>query len=148
MRKMLAGRVALACCLCAAAAVAAASCGGARKARPDELTVEGLVLDINLLADQLVKTVEAGPDPGAGVDNALRMLELNSAPVRERLAKVRASQQFRESEEARGKLLECEVDTTDRISKLRTRHLELWQRDASFKARLDRLVAGYQDIFK
>jgi hypothetical protein len=146
MRKMIAAGLLAACCL---AAAASASCGGGPGGKPaGEETVDGLVSDVNALAGELTNAVETAPDPSAGVDAAQARLDERRGALKERLARVRAGREFRESEDARNRLLECEVDTTDRVSKLRTRHLELWMKDANFKSRLDRLVAGYQDIFK
>lgn len=134
------------CCGCVLAVGACGNAGPVVGVRED--SVEALVKEINSFTDALIGKTESAADPAAGLDEAQTALDAGRGALKERLAKVKAGREFRESEEARGKLLECEVDNTDRVSKLRTRHLERWMKDAAFKSKLDKLVANYQDIFK
>ncbi len=136
-------------CACLASVV---GCGGKNGApaggAPNDSSVESLVKEINSLTEEILTRIEKAKEPAAGLDEAQKRLDEGKAALRERIAKVKAGREFRESEEARGRLLECEVDNTDRISKLRTRYIDLWMKDAAFKSKLDKVVSDYQDLFK
>ncbi len=111
--------------------------------------VERLVADLNSFTDELVKKIESAQDPASGVGEAQRLLDARKAELASRIDAARRGREFRESGGARGKMLESEVDNTDRVAGLRTRqYLDLWMRDPEFKARLDKFVADYQALFK
>ena len=144
MRKKIAGWwLVLAC------ALAAAGCGGPGPARPaEEADVDAALSELGSFTAELLRKVDEARDPSSGVTEAQRLLDERKAGMRERLAAVRRSRKFRESEDVRKRALESEVDNVMRVSGIRTRYLGEAMNDAAFGARVDRLVDGYQELFR
>ena len=94
-----------------------------------------------------MKKIDSAQDPAAGADEAQAFLDARKGEVKARLDAARASREFQESAEARGRLLDAEVTNIDRVSSLRTRHIDRWMRDPAFKAKLDRLVSDYDALW-
>lgn len=146
----------LSCALALLLSSAAAGCrtgpaagGGANSGGggADPGTVGGAVAEVNSFTDELLKKIDSSPDPAAGADVAQAFLDARKGEVKARLDAARASREFQESAEARGRLLDAEVTNIDRVSSLRTRHLDRWMRDPAFKAKLDRLVSDYDALW-
>ena len=109
--------------------------------------VGAAVAEVNSFTDELLKKIDAAPDPSAGAGEAQAFLDARGGEVKARLDAARASREFQESAEARGRLLDAEVTNIDRVSSLRTRHIDRWMRDPAFKAKLDRLVSDYDALW-
>lgn len=124
-----------------------ASQGGANAGGKDAGGVGAVVAEVNAFTDELLKKIDSAQDPAAGADEAQAFLDARKSEVKARLDAARASREFQESAEARGRLLDAEVTNIDRVSSLRTRHIDRWMRDPAFKAKLDRLVAGYDALW-
>ena len=109
--------------------------------------VGGAVAEVNSFTDELLRKIDSASDPAAGADEAQAFLDARKSEVKARLDAARASREFQESAEARGRLLDAEVTNIDRVSSLHTRHLDRWMRDPGFKAKLDRLVSDYDALW-
>lgn len=110
-------------------------------------TVGGAVAEVNAFTDELLRKIDSAPDPAAGADEAQAFLDARGGEVKARLNAARASREFQESAEARGRLLDAEVTNIDRVSSLPRRHIDRWMRDAAFKSKLDRLVSAYDALW-
>ena len=113
----------------------------------DAGVVGGAVAEVNSFTDELLRKIDSAQDPAAGADEAQAFLDARKGEVKARLDAARASREFQESAEARGRLLDAEVTNIDRVSSLRTRHIDRWMRDPGFKAKLDRLVSNYDALW-
>ena len=150
MRKKL-----VSCALALLLSVVATGCGGGPAANggasagggKDAGTIGAAVAEVNSFTDELLRRIDSAQDPAAGADEAQAFLDARKTEVKARLDAARASQEFRESAEARGRLLDAEVTNIDRVSSLRTRHIDRWMRDAGFKSKLDRLVSDYDALW-
>jgi hypothetical protein len=130
-------------CRTGPAAQGGANAGGGK----DASGVGAAVAEVNAFTDELLKKIDSVPDPAAGADEAQAFLDARKVEVKARLDAARASREFQESAEARGRLLDAEVTNIDRVSSLRTRHIDRWMRDSGFKAKLDRLVSDYDALW-
>jgi hypothetical protein len=122
----------------------AGAVGGGGK---DAGVIGGAVAEVNSFTDELLRKIDSAPDPAAGADEAQAFLDARKSEMKARLDAARASREFQESAEARGRLLDAEVTNVDRVSSLRTRHLDRWMRDPGFKSKLDRLVSDYDALW-
>jgi hypothetical protein len=109
--------------------------------------VEATLTEVNSFTEELLRKIEGAPDPAAGLGAAQQFFEARRDELRAKIVAARRSREARESAEAKGRLLENEVDNTARLSGLRTKYLERMNDDA-FKAKLDRLVEDYQELFR
>ena len=112
-----------------------------------EANIEATLSDVNSFTEELLRKIESAPDPAAGLGAAQQFFESRRDELRAKIVAARRSREAVESAEAKGRLLENEVDNTARLSGLRTKYLERMN-DAAFKAKLDRLVEDYQDLFR
>jgi hypothetical protein len=146
MRKSLA----LPCVLALACLAALAGCGGAGGgggANTGAGEIGATIAEVNSFTDELLKKIDSAADASTGADEAQAFLDSRGDELRARLEAAGKSREFQESAEARAKLLDSEVSNTDRVSGLRTRHIDRWMRDAAFKTKLDRLVAEYDALW-
>ena len=109
--------------------------GGAESA--DE-SVKGL----NSFTEQLVAKVEQAADRKAGVAEAQALLDSRKEDL------IKAIGALKREPQAKARLLEAEVDNTDRVHRLQLRYADEAARDAELKARLERLISDYDALFR
>ena len=136
-----------------ACALAAAGCGGAgdnsaggKGAGGEDLgeTVKAL----GAFTEELASKVESAVDTKAGLADAQKLLDARKGELAASVSALRASPQVKSDASARGRLLEAEVDNTERVHRLQVKYADATASDADFKARLDKLVSDYDSIFK
>ena len=136
-----------------ACALAAAGCGGAghdssggRAAGAGDLgeTVKAL----GAFTEELASKVEKALDAKAGLADAQKLLDARKGELAASVSALRASPQLKADSAARGRLLEAEVDNTERVHRLQVRYADATAADPDFKARLDKFVSDYDSIFK
>ena len=141
-RRRTKARLALACCL-----ALLAGCGGAGGA-DEGAGADKVIGELSSFTEELTRKVESAQDPAAGVAEAQALLDSRKAGLASGIRAMKASHEFRKDQEARRRWLEAEVDNTTRVSGLKARLIEPAMRDPSLGARLDRLVADYQELFR
>jgi hypothetical protein len=112
-----------------------------------DLSVDSFVPALKAFTEELASKVESAADTRAGVAEAQRLLDARKAELAARVAALKKSPAGREPA-AHAKLLEAEVDNTQRVRDLRLKYLDASLRDPELKAGLERLVADYDSIFK
>jgi hypothetical protein len=136
-----------------ACALAAAGCGGASKDSPggDAPGVREVGETARALAEfteELASKVEKAGDAKAGLADAQRLLDARRGELAASVSALRASPRVKSDASARGRLLEAEVDNTERVHRLQIKYADATTADADFKARLDKLVSDYDSIFR
>lgn len=133
---------------CVLAASALAGCGRATNepANSGGADVGETVKALNTFTEELTGKVESAGDTKAGLAEAQKMLDARKSELASRVAAARAGQKAKQG--AGGSLLEAEVDNTERVHRLQVKYSDDSSRDPDFKARLDKLVADYDSIFK
>jgi ABC-type transporter Mla subunit MlaD len=136
-----------------ACALASAGCGGgARPAGGDAASGSAeaaeVIKSLGAFTDELASKVEKAEDTKAGLADAQKLLDERRAALASALSALRASPKVKSDSSARARLLEAEVDDTERVHRLQLKYSDASTRDPDFKARLDRLVADYDSIFK
>jgi hypothetical protein len=142
--------------LALACLIASAGCRGAGGGAANSVAEGGgaaagvvgaAVVEVNAFTDELLKKIDSAADPSAGADEAQAFLDSRRDELKARLDAAGKSREFQESAEARTRLLDAEVSNTDRVSGLRSRHIDRLMRDPAFKAKLDRLVSDYDALW-
>ena len=136
-----------------ACALAAAGCGGAGKDSAGGNAagagdVGETVKALGAFTEELASKVERAEDTKAGLAEAQKLLDARGGELAASVSALRASTQVKSDANARGRLLEAEVDNTERVHRLQIKYADATTADADFKARLDKLVSDYDSIFK
>lgn len=136
-----------------ACALAAAGCGGAGKesAGGNAAGAGGVgetVEALGAFTEELASKVESAADTKAGLADAQRLLDARRGELAASVSALRASERLKADAAARGRLLEAEVDNTERVHRLQIKYADATTADPDLKARLDKLVSDYDSIFK
>ena len=136
-----------------ACALAAAGCGGAGhdSAGGKETGVKDVgetVKALGAFTEELTSKVESAQDAKAGLAEAQKLLDARKGELAASVSALRASPQVKSDAAARGRLLEAEVDNTERVHRLQVKYADATTADPDFKTRLDKLVSDYDSIFK
>jgi hypothetical protein len=106
----------------------------------------GVLLKVlNSFTEELLSKVEQAGDTKAGVAEAQALLDARRGEMAGLVAALRSD--ARDSG-AKARLLEAEVDNTDRVHRLQLKYADEAARDAELKARLERLIADYDALFR
>jgi predicted component of type VI protein secretion system len=134
-----------------------AGCSGTRSGHPggggsggyvgDDAGVDALILALNGFTEELARKVESASDTKAGVSEAQALLDSRKGEMSSQIDAFKKSPKMRDAS-TRGRWLEAEVDNTQRVSQLRLKYLDASLSDPELKARLERLVADYDAMFK
>jgi hypothetical protein len=114
---------------------------------PGDLSVDVVVRQLREFTDELAGKVEKAEDTKAGVAEAQRLLDARRAELSARVAALK-QRGFAGDASARGKWLEAEVDSAQRVHGLQLKYLDASMRDPELKAALERLAADYDSLFK
>lgn len=136
-----------------ACALAAAGCGGAGDdaagAKDSGVKDVGeMVKTLRAFTEELASKVESAQDAKAGLADAQKLLDARKGELAAAVSALRASPQVKADASARGRLLEAEVDNTERVHRLQVKYADATASDTDLKARLDKLVSDYDSIFK
>jgi hypothetical protein len=137
-----------------ACALASAGCGGSGAGPSSPSSTAGVagvaetVKALGAFTDELTSKVESARDAKAGLADAQKLLDARRGELTASVSALRASPKVKSDASARGRLLEAEVDNTERVHRLQVKYSEDSTRDPDFKARLDKLVSDYDSIFR
>jgi hypothetical protein len=106
---------------------------------------DALVKALDSFTDELLSKVEQAEDAKAGVAEAQALLDARKGELAGRVAALKRGAQ---ESGARGRLLEAEVDNTDRVHRLQLKYADEAARDAGLKAGLERLINDYDALFR
>ena len=106
---------------------------------------DALVKALNSFTEELLAKVEQAGETKTGVAAAQALLDARRGELAGRLAALRRHAQDPGS---KGRLLEAEVDNTDRVHRLQLKYADEAARDAELKAGLERLIDDYDALFR
>lgn len=130
--------------LAALALALGAALAGCKK----DAQIESVLAELNSFTQEIVKRVEAGADPSAGVDDAQKFFDSRKADMRARLETLKGVRNFQVSEETRRKMMEQMTEDVMSVSKLQIKYIGQSMKDPAFKAKLEKLVGDYQNMVK
>ena len=120
--------------------VAAGGGGGGLGGAPDR--ADALVKSLDAFTGEMLSKVEKAEDTKAGVAQAQALLDARKGELAAGVAALR------QDSGAKGRLLEAEVDNTDRVHRLQLKYADAAARDAGLKAGLERLINDYDALFR
>jgi hypothetical protein len=107
---------------------------------------DAVIRQLRDFTEELAGKVERAADPKAGAGEAQRLLDARGPELSARIAAFKRG--ARDDAAARGRWLEAEVDSTQRVRQLQLKYLDASMRDPELKAALERLAADYDSLFK
>jgi hypothetical protein len=122
-----------------------ASAGGVGDVGGGAAGADALVKSLNSFTEELLAKVEKAEDTKAGAAEAQALLDARKNDLAGRVAALK-----REAQDSgtKARLLEAEVDNTDRVHRLQLKYADEAARDAELKARLERLISDYDALFR
>ena len=117
-----------------------AGAGGVRLGGAE--SADALVKSLNSFTDELLAKVEKAADTKAGVAEAQALLDARKNDLAGSVAALKRDAG------SKARLLEAEVDNTDRVHRLQLKYADAAARDAELKAGLERLIADYDALFR
>ena len=106
---------------------------------------DAFVKSLNSFTDELLAKVESAADRKEGAAEAQALLDAREADFAGRVAALKRDAQ---DAGAKAKLLEAEVDNTDRVHRLQLRYAEEAARDPVLRAGLERFINDYDALFR
>lgn len=106
---------------------------------------DALVKSLNSFTDELLSKVESAPDAKAGVAEAQALLNARTKELAGGIAGIKKGAPDADS---KAKLLEAEVENTDRVHRLQLKYSDETARDPDLKARLERLINDYDALYR
>ena len=103
---------------------------------------DAFVKALNSFTDELLAKVEKAVDTTAGVAEARALLDARKRELAGRVAALKRDAG------AKARLLEAEVDNTDRVHRPHLNYADEAARDAELKAGLERLINDYDALFR
>ena len=103
---------------------------------------DAAVKSLNAFTEEMLSKVERAADTKAGVAEAQALLDARKKELAVTVAALK------QDAGAKGRLLEAEVDNTDRVHRLQLKYADAAARDAGLKAGLERLIDDYDALFK
>lgn len=106
---------------------------------------DALVKSLNAFTEELLAKVEGAGDTKAGAAEAQALLDARKGELAGRVAALRRGAP---DSGTKARLLEAEVDNTDRVHRLQLKYADEAARDPELKARLERLISDYDALFR
>ena len=110
--------------------------------------VKAALNDFDSFTNELVKRVESASDPAAGVDDAQKYFDSKKAEMTTKMDTLKGIRGYQVSDETRKMMESSLVDDAKKIANLQVKYMGTSMRDATFKAKLDKLTRDYQSLFK
>ena len=110
--------------------------------------VKTVLADFDSFTNELVKRVESASDPSAGVDDAQKYFDSKKAEMTAKMDSLKGIRGYQVSEETKKMMESSLVDDAKRIANLQVKYMGTSMRNATFKAKLDKLTRDYQSLFK
>ena len=117
-----------------------AGAGGVRVGSADG--ADAAVKSLNSFTDELLAKVEQAGDTKAGVAEAQALLDARKGYLAGLVGALKRDP------ESKPKLLEAEVDNTDRVHRLQLKYADAAAQDAELRAGLEHLIADYDALFR
>ena len=107
-------------------------------------TIIAFANEVNALTDELVKKVEAGPTPSAGVDEAQQYFNSRKADLRARVVAVKNINPNQVSKEAKQQMDESFYRDGVKLAELRQKYGS----DPAVNAKLKKLIQDFLDLLE
>lgn len=108
--------------------------------------VNATVSAVDALTTELVRRIEAAPNPSAGVDDAQQYLDTRKTEIAGKMGALKSLRGDQVSDETRKKLTSTLAQDASKVGDLQIKYVSHSISSPAFKAKLDKLVGDYQTL--
>ena len=108
--------------------------------------VNATVSAVDALTTELVRRIEAAPNPSAGVDDAQEYLDASKTEIASKMGALKSLRGDQVSDETKKRLALRLADDAARVGGLQVKYVSQSISNPAFKAKLDKLVGDYQTL--
>jgi hypothetical protein len=110
--------------------------------------IETLVAELHSFSEDLVRKVQSAPNPSAGVEDAQRLMDARKAELRAKMSSLKGVRGYQVSKETQQKMTDTLTKDVTNVAGLQIKYVGVSMRDPAFKAKLDKLIKDYTEIFR
>ncbi len=110
--------------------------------------VKAILADFDSFTAELVKRVDAASNPADGVDDAQKYFDSKKTEMTGKMEQLKAIRGYQVGEETKKMMESSLVEDAKKIANLQVKYMGTSMRDATFKAKLDKLTRDYQSLFR
>ena len=108
--------------------------------------VNATVSAVDALTTELVRRIEAAPNPSAGVDDAQQYLDARKTEIAGKMGTLKSLRGDQVSDETKKKLVSTLAQDAAKVGDLQVRYVSHSISNPAFKEMLDKLVGDYQTL--
>ena len=108
--------------------------------------VNATVSAVDALTSELVRRIEAAPNPSAGVDDAQEYLDAQKTEIASKMGVLKKLRGDQVSDETKKRLALRLADDAAKVGGLQVKYVSQSISNPAFKAKLDKLVGDYQTL--
>ena len=108
--------------------------------------VNATVSAVDNLTTELVRRIEAAPNPSTGVDDAQEYLDARKTEIAGKLGVLKSLRGDQVSDETRRRLRSRLAEDASKVGDLQVKYVSHSISNPTFKAKLDKLVGDYQTL--
>ena len=108
--------------------------------------VNATVAAVDDLTTELVRRIEAAPNPSDGVDDAQKYLDAMKTDIAGRMGVLKSLRTDQVSDETRRKLASRLAEDASKVGELQVKYVSHSISNPAFKTKLDKLVGDYQTL--
>ena len=110
--------------------------------------IESVIAELHTFSEQLVAKVQSAPNPSAGVDEAQKLMDSRKADLQAKMNSIKNVRGYQVSKETQQKMTDTLTKDAMNVAGLQVKYVSVSMRDPAFKAKIEKLVKDYTDIFK
>ena len=101
---------------------------------------------VDVLTTELVRRIEAAPNPSDGVDDAQEYLDARKTEIAGKMGVLKSLRGDQVSDETKRKLASRLAEDAAKVGDLQVKYVSHSISNPAFKAKLDKLVGDYQTL--
>ena len=131
-------------CIPLALVIAMLTFAGCKK----DAEIESVIAELHTFSEQLVSKVQTAPNPSAGVDEAQKLMDSRKADLQAKMNSLKGVRGYQVSKETQQKMTDTLTKDAMSVAGLPAKYISVSMRDPAFRAKMDKLVKDYMEIFK
>lgn len=110
--------------------------------------IDAVIAELHTFSEQLVSKVQSAPNPSAGVDEAQKLMDSRKADLQAKMNSLKGVRGYQVSKETQQKMTDTLTKDAMNVAGLQVKYVSVSMRDPAFKAKIEKLVKDYTEIFK
>lgn len=110
--------------------------------------IESVVAELHTFSEQLVSKVQSAPNPSAGVDEAQKLMDSRKADLQAKMNSLKGVRGYQVSKETQQKMTDTLTKDAMNVAGLQAKYVSVSMRDPAFRAKIEKLVKDYTEIFQ